>query len=209
MRSPSATMRSPSCGNRTRPSTRLAARRAAPAAAACTCRPARWRCCMRRAASLPTAAARRSPPYAPRVALAASIVRGMDARERAVAGVPCPLLENERCTAYRARPIACRGANSADAGACQSVAGNPDDVQIPSYTHQRKVLLHTRQWDRRGPAGGGRAEPSARTRGRARPRSRPRRPTGGVAVRRPRLQRGALQGGRPGGGAGGPRMNPR
>jgi hypothetical protein len=39
---------------------------------------------------------------------------------RAEAGVPCALLEDDRCSAYEARPLACRGCNAADPEACEA-----------------------------------------------------------------------------------------
>ena len=54
------------------------------------------------------------------VAKRAAATRGLDFAARAKRVTPCPLLtEAEDCSAYAARPLACRGAASTDAGACR------------------------------------------------------------------------------------------
>ncbi len=69
---------------------------------------------------------------ADRIRLTLDQVRDMDQEERARSRIPCPLLDVERgaCTAYEARPFACRAYNSCDRSHCEAalLAGeaNPD-----------------------------------------------------------------------------------
>jgi hypothetical protein len=66
--------------------------------------------------------------------------RGMSTEQRALARLPCPLLEGARCLAYDARPLACRGASSLDATACARAFDHPDeDVGIPIYKPQGQM----------------------------------------------------------------------
>lgn len=44
---------------------------------------------------------------------------------------PCPILRDDICAAYQARPAACRTAYSLDAKACQSSLLSPMDMRIP------------------------------------------------------------------------------
>ena len=69
-----------------------------------------------------------------------SETRGMTAEERAEAQLACPLLTFGRCAAYEARPLACRGANSFDALACERAYLEPDDdLGIPLYKPQAQL----------------------------------------------------------------------
>lgn len=66
--------------------------------------------------------------------------RGMSTELRARAKIPCPLLEDSRCLAYEARPVACWGANSFDAAACAQGFEHPEqDVGIPIYKPQGQI----------------------------------------------------------------------
>jgi putative zinc- or iron-chelating protein len=66
--------------------------------------------------------------------------RGMSHEERAHAKLPCPLLEDGRCVAYEARPLACRGAHSYDVDACRAAFDRPDvDSAIPFYKPQLQI----------------------------------------------------------------------
>ncbi len=56
---------------------------------------------------------------------------GLSSSERADARVPCPLLADGACVAYEVRPVACRVANSFDAGACKRAYDSDHDVAIP------------------------------------------------------------------------------
>jgi Fe-S-cluster containining protein len=52
--------------------------------------------------------------------------RGMTSDERLSPNLPCPFLENERCSIYEVRPLACRGKNSLDADACEKSLKDPE-----------------------------------------------------------------------------------
>ena len=56
---------------------------------------------------------------------------GKDFDARAAMVTPCPLLEDDRCTAYESRPIVCRSAVSADAEACRRAYRELDGGSIP------------------------------------------------------------------------------
>jgi hypothetical protein len=45
--------------------------------------------------------------------------RGMTSAQRLSPDLPCPFLNGEQCSIYEVRPLACRGKNSLDAGACE------------------------------------------------------------------------------------------
>lgn len=47
------------------------------------------------------------------------VTRGMTPAARFSPELPCPFLEQQRCTIYEVRPLACRGTNSLDAAACE------------------------------------------------------------------------------------------
>ena len=52
--------------------------------------------------------------------------RGMAAAERQSPDLPCPFLDDARCSIYEARPLSCRGTNSLDAAACERTLRDPD-----------------------------------------------------------------------------------
>lgn len=67
-----------------------------------------------------------------RIRAADDATRGLSAAQRIAARVPCPLLENDRCSVYDSRPLSCRAAVSLDAGACESsFEGTPTAVPVP------------------------------------------------------------------------------
>ena len=45
--------------------------------------------------------------------------RGLSSRQRLASELPCPLLEEGRCSVYEVRPLSCRGMNSLDARICE------------------------------------------------------------------------------------------
>ena len=60
--------------------------------------------------------------------------RGLGARQRLAVGLPCALLVDQACSVYDVRPLACRGWNSVDAGACrESVEHALEPTAIPLY----------------------------------------------------------------------------
>jgi hypothetical protein len=69
--------------------------------------------------------------------------RGLTAADRLSPDLPCPFLgdEDQRCSIYEARPLACRGTKSLDAGACERSLRDPqarrellaDTLSVPRY----------------------------------------------------------------------------
>lgn len=57
--------------------------------------------------------------------------RGLTRRERARAGVQCPLLVEDACSIHEVRPLLCRGWTSLDAEACARHFADPDDAAVP------------------------------------------------------------------------------
>jgi len=57
----------------------------------------------------------------------------------AAARLPCPLLVEERCSAYPVRPVTCRGFNSSDARQCERSVTVRDAVAIPVYAPQHRL----------------------------------------------------------------------
>ncbi len=56
---------------------------------------------------------------------------------------PCVLLVDQRCSAYVARPLACRAANSVDAKACEA-GHHGQNRSIPAYLPQLTIYGQTR-----------------------------------------------------------------
>jgi hypothetical protein len=52
--------------------------------------------------------------------------RGMTSAERLSPDLPCPFLDDARCSIYEVRPLSCRGTNSLDAIACERSLRDPD-----------------------------------------------------------------------------------
>lgn len=69
-----------------------------------------------------------------------SRTHAMTTDERAVAKIPCPLLDDGKCVAYEARPLACRSANSYDKDSCRRGFEHPElNVNIPSYQPETQI----------------------------------------------------------------------
>lgn len=66
-----------------------------------------------------------------RVRAADERTRGLSRRERAHAGVPCPLLVDDACSIHAVRPLLCRGWTSLDADACARHFADPDNMPVP------------------------------------------------------------------------------
>jgi Fe-S-cluster containining protein len=74
--------------------------------------------------------------------------RGMTSEQRFSPDLPCPFLENESCSIYEARPLACRGKNSLDAKACETSLRDPrartryfaGKFPVPSYLEPMRVF---------------------------------------------------------------------
>jgi hypothetical protein len=60
------------------------------------------------------------------IALRHGKTRSLSAAERFSPDHPCPFLRSGRCTIYEARPLACRGMNSLDAGECARRLREPE-----------------------------------------------------------------------------------
>jgi hypothetical protein len=57
--------------------------------------------------------------------------------------LPCSLLVGDRCSAYVARPLTCRGYNSSDAYACEQSLKSRQRVDVPVYAPQLNVATFT------------------------------------------------------------------
>ena len=55
------------------------------------------------------------------------------------AALPCPLLVNDRCSAYPVRPLTCRGYTSSDAHCCQRALEPDSGVSVPIYWPQQRL----------------------------------------------------------------------
>ena len=72
-----------------------------------------------------------------RVVAADGELHGKTTEERALMKTPCPLLENDRCVGYDARPLHCMGACSLDARACERAFNRPEeDIPVPLWLPQ-------------------------------------------------------------------------
>jgi Fe-S-cluster containining protein len=60
------------------------------------------------------------------------------ARVRRVA-LPCPLLVENRCSAYPVRPLTCRGYNSSDARRCERALDPDSGACVPIYWPQQRL----------------------------------------------------------------------
>jgi Fe-S-cluster containining protein len=70
-----------------------------------------------------------------RVREADAKTRGLSRRDRARAGVPCPLLVDGACSIHEVRPLVCRGWTSLDAGACEAHFADPESAPVaPAHT---------------------------------------------------------------------------
>jgi Fe-S-cluster containining protein len=54
-------------------------------------------------------------------------------------GSPCPLLVENRCSAYPVRPLTCRGYNSSDARRCEQALDPASGVEPPVYWPQQRL----------------------------------------------------------------------
>lgn len=55
--------------------------------------------------------------------------------EHVTQNIPCPLLQNGRCSVYSVRPQACRRYHSRELAACEYSFENPDDIEFPGARH--------------------------------------------------------------------------
>ena len=70
------------------------------------------------------------------------VTHGMSEDERVRARVPCPLLEDDRCTVYEMRPLECRAYASSSAEACRAVLEEPGHWDVPLWWHRYTTFKH-------------------------------------------------------------------
>jgi Fe-S-cluster containining protein len=68
----------------------------------------------------------------------ASQVGARSVNQRWAESVPCPLLVDDLCSVYEARPLVCRGYNSTDVDACERAHRDPD-VLLPTFAPIKDV----------------------------------------------------------------------
>lgn len=69
------------------------------------------------------------------------VASAMTRDKRFAAYLPCPLLEDNICTAHAARPLNCRGLESMNAEACR-LASHGETLEVPIYIERRKLFHH-------------------------------------------------------------------
>lgn len=77
-----------------------------------------------------------------RLNVADSITHGMSDEEHGGAHVHCPLLVDDHCSVYQARPLECRGYVSMDVEPCRKTFENYAEWNIPMYFPQYSVYKH-------------------------------------------------------------------
>lgn len=77
-----------------------------------------------------------------RIAEIVGPVAKLSSYDRAVSGIRCPLLVDNACSVYAARPLACRGWNSTDETACEE-ATKRRGAMVPADMTQRMVAYGT------------------------------------------------------------------
>ena len=53
--------------------------------------------------------------------------------------LPCPLLQEGKCTAHRVRPLVCRAMHALDAKACEKALKTADLSSPPYYAHRQEI----------------------------------------------------------------------
>lgn len=71
------------------------------------------------------------------------ITHGMSDEEHVAARVPCPLLKDNHCSAYDARPLECQGFESMDAGACRDALKDYGTWNVPVYFARYSIFKNT------------------------------------------------------------------
>jgi Fe-S-cluster containining protein len=74
-----------------------------------------------------------------RLAAHAEKVRPLTPFGHATQNIPCPLLQNGRCSVYAVRPQSCRRHHSQDLAACQYTYDHPTDLETPA-AHDRELF---------------------------------------------------------------------
>jgi hypothetical protein len=76
---------------------------------------------------------------------AATRFRGKSESERRRSGTPCPMLIDNRCSAYDDRPLMCRGIMATDSDACraahQAVLAGRTDASVDTFVYAQYFLL--------------------------------------------------------------------
>lgn len=75
-----------------------------------------------------------------RLVEADDITRGMTDEEHGKAGISCPLLLDDLCSAYDARPLECRGYVSMDVEACREASRDYRAWNVPLYFSQYSIF---------------------------------------------------------------------
>jgi Fe-S-cluster containining protein len=78
---------------------------------------------------------------------------GIDRVRRAA--LACPLLVEDRCSAYPVRPLTCRGYSSSDALSCERALDPASGVQVPIYWPQQRLAAFVLDGMRAGLAANG------------------------------------------------------
>lgn len=68
------------------------------------------------------------------------ITRGMTDEEHGRAGISCPLLLDDLCSVYDARPLECRGYVSMDVEACREASKDYEAWNVPMYFSQYSIF---------------------------------------------------------------------
>lgn len=74
-----------------------------------------------------------------RISKADSITHGLPDEEHGNAGVWCPLLVEDKCSVYEARPLECRGYVSMDVNECKKTFKNYLEWNVPIYFPQYSI----------------------------------------------------------------------
>lgn len=77
-----------------------------------------------------------------RIAEIVGPVAKLSSYDRSVSGIPCPLLVDNACSVYEARPLACRGWNSTNESVCEE-ATKRRGVMVQADMTQRMVAYGT------------------------------------------------------------------
>jgi Fe-S-cluster containining protein len=75
---------------------------------------------------------------AARISAAAARIRGLPRERVLTTNIPCPLLVDDACSMYPARPLNCRAYHSLDVRACRVSFEHPDDL---SLTHPQSAMI--------------------------------------------------------------------
>lgn len=75
---------------------------------------------------------------AARISAAAARIRGLPRERVLTTNIPCPLLVDDACSMYPARPLNCRAYHSLDVEACRDSFRHPQDL---SLTHPQSALF--------------------------------------------------------------------